>query len=573
LERLIQLVAQLQYSLSANAPVVGASSSAGLVGAGSDGEIVSSVIDALECGDWASMRHLVSNTALEIITASDGLSALMTHDRVLRRRLADASHEAADWFEQLRTGMRLPELGWMLVMGNPEAGSRRTAACLLRDHMLLPPDLVGTTAALLADSTYQAKVIVDLVGRLDELDGMSVGNLQTLMQHQRHTETIGAALLKARPTTRNAAHLLLELLFLYVDGQRWHADPHEVLDLMRWFQSTAERDEDWSAIPHSRRLIALLDGAAVQYVERDMSRPAALLSLCRLLLEPELDAIARGVFESTRVSDWPLLFAVLDASAWTERPVESEQADFFHGSIYSAIGQLMHRADKRPLQQLLALGDSCYRSIEGSPGQHSADYARIRGEIADGTFTGSSDSVYEAVSGQFMTAALLGSDSPDTLRTPLVDDAEPRFDGARWQLDSQDVLRYAHVASFERGRGPTAILMVVDCAIESGDLAYARGVMEDVLRFYPENSMVYEWQHKIAGHTSNEPKALEAIDNIRRLWRDDVDTATPIAQVEVMERMWDVKSLRFDIRGRAAAVLDLPGFEGVQDRLERLTRG
>jgi hypothetical protein len=392
---------------------------------------------------------------------------------------------------------------------------------------------------------------------------------------------MGEALLALRPSNPSTTAVQRELLMAYLNRAVWYPDEHKVLDAFRHIVETARTAGEFANFPRQDPhdlLRVYLDGAAVECIERNMGRAAAIVSLCRLFHEQDDEAIRRAIFESVRVSDWPLAHRVLEVAQWPAGPIEADGADFFHHSITPALLRLASQPERRHLTQLLELGDACLRAVNGTPGENTRRYAEDREKIANGRYEGIDSNVYDAVAMDYMADSIWGVDDPKTLTSGFLQSSEVRHPQVlkhhgRYVLSAQSVKQYAVESSLVRRRGPGALLILVDVIIESGDLTHARAWLDSVGEVYPYNSMVLEWKHKLATHTWNDARAAAAIKDLLDLWRDDVDDATPVTQVGVLKRMVNEPAAADFIKERARRLALVPAFRTWADELQRIADG
>jgi hypothetical protein len=557
-----------RYLLGANAPPTNARERAASYV--SDPDSLERVAEALTREDWAQARWLAMRLTTDGAARTDGMGIFLFNDPVLADHLRYLGDMLMDEIADGAATGEVPELFLSSIFGPRTGAGAAIAHAVISERLDDRKDVVKLAAMAVSDPGLRVQVTREMIAALDGPGDFST--LDSLMALPDVDDAMGGALLELRPSDTTTAQVQQELLVRHMNRAGWYPDEHNVLDAFRHMIETARNSSELGEFslqdPHDL-LSLILDGTVAECVERDMGRAAAIVSLCRLMLEPDdVEMIRRGIFESVRVSDWRLARRVLEVARWPAGPIDADRADRFHLSITTALWRL----SGRDLARLVELGDACLRAVTGTPGEHTRRYAADRTEILTDryeSFESAADNAVTAAAGQ----AIWGVDDPETFGLGLAEDAEILEHHGHYVLSGQSVKQFAARASLVRRRGPGALLVLVDVIIESGDLKYARSLMDSLGEVYPLNSMVLEWRLKLAAHTSNDAQAAAVLGELRELWREDADDATPLAQVGVLERLVTKPAATDFVKERARRVALVPAFGTWADRLRSIADG
>ena len=524
-------------------------------------------------GDWAQARWLAARLTVGGAGRTDGMGVLLSHDPVLAGLLKRLGDMVMDEIADGAVTRDIPELFLSSMFMARDGAAAAIAHALLSERLDDRKDAVQAAAMSVSDPELVVRATRDLISAVEGRDDFSV--LSSLIASPDADHTMGEALLELRPGHLEAVRVQQELVLRHLNRAGWYPDDHKVLDVFRHIVETGREAGEFASSPvqDPHELLSLyLDGTVAECIEREMGRTAAIVSLCRLLHQQDNDMVGRAIFESTRVSDWRLTHRVLEVAQWLAGPIEADRANHFHLLITPALMRLAGRPDQQHLRRLVELGDACLRAVVGTPGEHTRRYAADRSKFITGR-SADLDSAADIVAGEITSQAIWGANDPETFMDGLVKDAEIFEHHGRYLLSGQSVKQYTTQASLVRRRGPCALLVLVDVIIESGDLTYARALLDSVGEVYPLNSMVLEWRHKLATHTANRARAAAALAELRDLWRDDADGAGPLTQIGVLERMVAVPEAADFVRERARRLALVPAFQTWADRLRSIVDG
>lgn len=567
----------LRYQLAANLAPVEAPGPARPYVSGPDS--LERVAESLTRGDWAQARWLSTRLTLDGVAGTAGSGGLLSHDPVLTDhcvRLGDMLMDEIARSAECASVSEVPEL-FLSALLMPRTGAYAAIShALLTEHLDERKEIVKLAAMSVTDSGLRIRATRELIANLKSPDDLNV--IDGLMKLPDVDHAMGNALLELRPRDSAGSMIQQELLIRHLNRPGWYPDERKVLDAFASMVETARLSGDFGEFsnrePHEL-LRGHMEGTAIECIKRDMGRAAAIVSLCSLHHDQSDESIQRGIFESVRNSDWPLALRVLEVARWPSGPIEPDRADHFHLSITPALRHLVGHFDRRYLARLLELGDACLHAVDGTPGENTRRYTQVRDEIVNGRYEGIDSSVVDAVAMNYMVDAMWGVRDPEALTSSLQFGWDPEVleQRGRHVLSGQSVKHYAVESSVVRRWGPAALLTWVDIVIESGDLLEARELLDWTSEVYPRHSMVMEWRHKLAKHTWNDEVAAAAIGQLRELWREDADEASPLTQVGVLERLAGESAAAEFVKERARRVALVPAFRRWVPRLRRITDG
>jgi hypothetical protein len=540
-----------------------------------DGQLA--IASAFVLGHWPEMREMITAVAFRTPLRWDNepVCALIFHDPVLHRvgkRLADA-------FADLTLDGQLPSAPSNFTMSlllRTDAGDY-LASTLLSNFQALSVERLRLLVGATTDPALKSAAVGRLLEDLDTECASAAGDtslLDEMLSEPDPDGSVGASLLAARPKTDGACTYQMNLVSNRIERTGWLPNADALTAMYRAiFEVVPPDSNEWSAVPIADRFPLLLRGAARTVAKSNMGRSAAVLSLCHLkLVAADIESLGRGIFESTRVSAWPVLHEILDNADPPTGPLSSKDADLFHVSILSAVGQLLRRGETERLDRLLDIGHACVALLNGPPGENTQEFVSLAESVVAGDSDGP-DGYLEVIDSRFMGMAVWGSTDPDDLATSLIIDDGCLSVGDRFVLPGHSILEFAQRSSLTRRRGPAAMLLLVDMAVEGGDLRQAQTYLEMTSLAYPKSSVVLEWQVKLDLHVGNTRRALGRRSDLAELWRNGDDEESPLAQVGAMERLSRLSAFSDLAREHAQRVRDQPCFAAWVQRLDRVISG
>lgn len=531
--------------------------------------LIAYVNDALSAGDWAPLRWLITQLPLEVLLDPEAefVQAFLNHDPTLVDHLGVLSDEYADeLFEDVERSTPV-SLFWNALLLQEKRAGGVLGTLLLEQQGLNYEDL--TRGALATPSEkHRVQATRRLFADLDRASA-SPDDFAELTAFFPNPKDIGELLLASRPRTPLGGRLQVELIARLVQTTRWLPRIPALLDTVAASLAVAEAHEDWSSLPVGGRLAMFLRGSSFDYLDREMGRATAVFCLAHMQVDPHPSPMGQAIFEAARVMDGALLAEIVESARWWGESVSPDLADNFHLCISLGLRYLYSHGDHAHLSALIELGDACLRDLTGPPLQHSLDYVALRESFAAERLLLPLATAYEIASARFLVAAIWGTANSEDLATNFLAHVSLMPCPRGVCLAPQYVLLYAERASFERHVGPYPVLLLVDMALESGNLREARSLLARVRKAYPRHSDVFDWGGKLATHTWNLPVVAQELAGLRELWASGTDEATPHAQVGLLQRMAksDDRDLAMD---RARSVLEDPRFAPWIEELEAL---
>lgn len=517
---------------------------------GQDVSSLDEVKSAIRALDLARLRWAVRSLPPEEVLAPDAV-AVAASDFQLKADLGRLGELLAD---QGRLHDRLArELHPMVVsvLLAPEGGPQPLIASYLVKDPELPPDILAMIAAV-AEPGLKAEALCRL---FDDLDADVDVNLLINVLRTAPSGDVDEALLAARPRTIVGCEVQMALVAERLDRTRWIPHLESFLDVA----------EAWAAVMRAElpgqpgrpfTVVELLFGVARTWADQEHWRASGVASLAQLAVAPNAEAIARAVFEASSIADWALLKQVVDSAIWVDESIAPDDAEHFLMSLMPTVERLRARGDDSHAKAVADLAEACAAAVNGPPTQRSLELldeireALARAPQVDGIRdVFALQSMYQAVWGYGTSAA-------------DVHDVKPRVPAA-------EVLRLASQLGSARRQGPLCLLLLADLAIEFGDLARARDIVEQASQAYPDHSTVLEAQRKLASHTGDDLQADKALDELAQLWASERDSAGVHAQMRVLEELHDSRGGRLAAM-RARQLLQDPRFRDFHQRLEQL---
>jgi hypothetical protein len=333
---IVNAVNPLRYWLAVNAPPV--DSPRETASYASDPRSLQRVTESLTRGDWAQARWLATQLSIDSAGRTDGIGAFLSNDPVLADHAMRLGDMLMDEIADGAVTSDLPEL-FLSAMFMARTGAAAVIAhTLLAERLDDRKNIVQLAAMNVSDPELRVHATECLIAAIDDPDDFN--SLDLLLELPDADHAMGEALLALRPSNPSTTAVQRELLMAYLNRAVWYPDEHKVLDAFRHIVETARTAGEFANFPRQDPhdlLRVYLDGTAVECIERNMGRAAAIVSLCRLFHEQDDEAIRRAIFESVRVSDWPLAHRVLEVAQWPAGPIEADGADFFHHSITPAL--------------------------------------------------------------------------------------------------------------------------------------------------------------------------------------------------------------------------------------------
>lgn len=508
---------------------------------------VKSAIRALDLG---RLRWAVRSLPPEEVLAPDAV-AVAASDFQLKADLGRLGESLAD---QGRLDDRLArKLDPMVVSvllaphGGPEP--------LIATYLIKDPELPPNTLAMIAAAAEPGLKAEALYRLFEDLDAHVDVNLLINVLRTTPSGGIDEALLAARPRTVVGCETQMALVAERFDHTRWI--PH--------LESFLDMAEAWAAVMRAElpgqpgrpfTIVELLYGVARTWADQEHWRASGIASLAQLAVAPNAEAIARAVFEASSIADWALLEQVIDSATWVDESIAPDDAEHFLMSLMPTVGRLRARGDDSRAEAVADLAEACAAAVNAPPTQRSLELlAEIREALAGSPQV---DGIRDVVALQSMYQAVwgYGTSAAD------VHDVMPRVPAA-------EVLRVASRLGSARRQGPLCLLLLADLAIEFGDLARARDVVEQASQAYPDHSTVLEAQRKLASHTGDDLQTDKALDELARLWASGRDGAGVHAQMRVLEELHDSRGGRLAAM-HARQLLQDPRFRDFHQRLEQL---
>lgn len=505
---------------------------------------------AIRALDLGRLRWAVRSLPPEEVLAPDAV-AVAASDFQLKADLGRLGESLAD---QGRLDDRLArELDPMVVSvllaphGGPEP--------LIASYLVKDPELPPNTLAMIAGAVEPGLKVEALCRLFDDLGADVDINLLINVLRTAPGGDVDEALLAARPQTAVGCEVQMALVAERLDRTRWIPHLESFLDMAKAWAAVMRAELPGQA-GRPFTIVELLYGLARTWVDQEHWRASAIASLAQLAVAPNAEALGRAVFEASSIADWPLLQQVVDAAIWVDESIAPDDAENFLMSVMPTVARLRARGDDRRADAVADLAEACAETVDGPLTQRSLE---LLGEIRE-AMTGSpqvdgirdvfaQESIYRAVWGYSQFAA-------------DVHDVMPRVPAA-------EVLRVASRLGSARRQGPLCLLLLSDLAIEFGDLARARDIVEQASQAYPDHSTVLEAQRKLASHTGDVLQTDKALDALARLWAAERDGAGVLAQIRVLEELYDTRGRRL-AEMRARQLLDDPRFREFYQRLEQL---
>ncbi len=509
------------------------------------------VKSAMRALDLGLLRWAVRSLPPEEVLAPDAV-AVAASDFQLKADLGRLGESLAD---QGRLDDRLArELHPMVVsvLLAPDGGPEPLIASYLIKDPELPPNTLAMIAAAAAEPGLKAEALCRLFEDLDADVDVSL-----LINVLRITPGGGVdeALLGARPRTVVGFETQMALVAERFDRTRWI--PH--------LESFLDMAEAWAAVMRAElpgqpgrpfTIVELLYGVARTWADQEHWRASGIASLAQLAVAPNAEAIARAVFEASSIADWALLEQVIDSAIWVDESISPDDAEHFLASLMPTVGRLRARGDDSRAEAVADLAEACAAAVNAPPTQRSLELlAEIREALAGAPQV---DGIRDVVALQSMYQAVWGYGTS----VADVHDVLPRVPAA-------EVLRVASRLGSARRQGPLCLLLLADLAIEFGDLARARDIVEQASQTYPDHSTVLEAQRKLASHTGDDLQTDKALDELARLWASGRDGAGVHAQMRVLEELHDSRGGRLAAM-HARQLLQDPRFRDFHQRLEQL---
>jgi hypothetical protein len=536
------------------------------------------IASSLWTGEWAKMRFVAAEAART--ESADWrlpvLAQLLFNDPVHRdlcRRRADTFADQLEDGGCDRAGQALPDFTAMGLL-LPAGPADFIASKLLDDASTLDWRVVRMLILATSDPTSRLTGMRILLSRLDSMATEKPSpreELGALLSEPDPEGAVGEALLAAQAQTTAGHELLMDLTSDRIERTGWvpAVAPFTAMYARVLESAVAHHPDMWRAVAPQDRLPVFLRGAARTVVENDCGLTAALLSLSQLRIGPDIEALGRGIFESARVSAWSLLKEILEVALWPGGRVTPDEADYFHLSILGALQGLAERDDHATVRQLIALGRACLESLDGDAGPRSREFVQ-RADSWDSGRRESFPGTIELADNVLLAEGIWGTETPEIFQSTVASHLQLESDGVSTRLDASSVLELAAATSLRRRRGPAAMLLLVDVALESGDLRQARAALDEVSRRYPRHSIVLEWQIKVDLAAGNARLAAKRLGALRELWQMGIDDASPFAQVNSLERLVRLSWAKEVALERAGRIRSLPEFAALADRIERV---